>query len=71
MTRKDYELLARVFASTNPYRRDSVWSDRDVEDRRVAYAQWERTVRSLCDALEADNPRFDRSRFQYAATAPR
>lgn len=58
MTRKDYELLAATFAATKP--------DPDT----AMYRQWERDIRAVSDALQAENPRFDRGRFQYAATAP-
>jgi hypothetical protein len=66
MTRKDYELLAHVFAETKPVQ----MSHQTDEEQHLRYGQWERTIRALCDALEADNPRFNRSLFQYAATEP-
>lgn len=58
MTRKDYELLAGVFARTRP----------NPDDDEAGYAAWETTIRALCDALENDNPAFNRMRFQFAAT---
>lgn len=51
MTRKDYELLARVIAN-------AWYSSRDYK---------ESIANDLADKLEADNPRFDRERFLIAA----
>lgn len=77
MTRKDYELLAEVFAKTKPTLEDFTTTSPDGQNTLVdhikytaAYGAWERTIRALCDALEGDNPRFSRGVFQYAATAP-
>lgn len=53
MTRKDYELIARVLSNF-------VGDGGDVIDRdALAY--------DLADALGADSPRFDRERFLIAA----
>lgn len=61
MTRRDYELIAGVFATTEAVCArsawDAVWRDRT----RVANA--------MADALAADNPRFDRARFLAACGA--
>ncbi len=65
MTRKDYELLEQVFATTKPTPEQFP----DEAQWRVLYSQWEMDIRTLCDALAAANPRFDRGRFQYAATS--
>jgi hypothetical protein len=65
MTRKDYELLANTFAKTKPTPEQFP----DEAQWRVLYSQWEMDIRTLCDALGAANPRFDRGRFQYAATS--
>jgi phytoene dehydrogenase-like protein len=56
MTRKHYIALAAALAATRP------------EDG-PAYDAWCAVVVAICDVLAADNPRFDRGRFQYAATA--
>lgn len=53
MTRKDYELIAKVL-------RDFVGDGGDVIDRdQIAY--------KLASALAQDNPRFNRLRFLVAA----
>ncbi len=51
MTRKDYELLARVIAN-------AWYSSRDYKESIAS---------DLADKLEADNPRFNRERFLIAA----
>lgn len=83
MTRKDYELLAAAFAKTKPTEEQfttrtpasmvAQYGDNSMFDGisyKAAYGAWETTIRALCDALEGDNPRFNRGLFQYAATAP-
>lgn len=77
MTRKDYELLAAAFAKTKPTLDDFTKTSLDGKNTLVdhikwgaAYGAWETTIREVCDALETDNPRFDRGRFQFAATKP-
>lgn len=64
MTRRDYELLAAVFAATKP---DPTGMSNEAYSH--TYWQWERDVRVLCDRLERDNPHFDRNLFQFKATA--
>lgn len=78
MTRKDYELLAGVFAKTRPTEAQFTTTSADGNNTmfdgisyKASYGAWETTIRALCDALQADNPAFDRSRFQFAATTPR
>jgi hypothetical protein len=59
MTRKDYRLIADALR-TAPLRPDSPredWSQRTADYLTCAVA----------DALAADNPRFDRTRFLAAA----
>ena len=56
MTRKDYVVLARALSLTKPKHDDG-------EPR----AQWEHDLTVVCNALAADNPRFDRTRFLQAA----
>jgi hypothetical protein len=53
MTRKDYELIAEVIATSWHYSQDS------MEDLAYRFA----------DLLEEDNPRFDRHRFLVACGA--
>lgn len=65
MTRRDYELLAEVFAATRPD--PNAMSN---EAYSHTYWQWERDIRVLCDRLSAENPRFDRTQFQFNATNP-
>lgn len=65
MTRSDYILLAKAFARTMP-----VWLPGDPRGSYEAkYEQWEVDVKSMCNELEAQNPNFDRTLFQYNATA--
>jgi hypothetical protein len=77
MTRKDYKLLAAVFAKSKPTLEDftttSAVGDNTFTDHikyDAAYAQWSKDVIATCNALEEVNPRFSRSVFQYLATAP-
>jgi hypothetical protein len=56
MTRKDYQLIADTFAKFGKIRdldQSINWSGADL-------------ARNLADALQADNPRFDRARFLEA-----
>jgi hypothetical protein len=53
MTRKDYQLIAEVFANFGQM----------IELEETIGAD---IARNLADALEADNPRFDRHRFLVA-----
>jgi hypothetical protein len=75
MTRKDYVLLAEAFRQSRPDNRLS--SPEDAEDevhnaaRRAAYDTWVDIILAVSNALQEDNPAFDRMRFQYAATKPR
>ena len=53
MTRKDYAIIAEAIASIAP---------RDFTEAKFQA----RIVDALTDALEAQNPRFERGRFQAA-----
>ncbi len=53
MTRKDYQLIAQVFANVGEMVELSETIGADL-------------ARNLADALQADNPRFDRARFLEA-----
>jgi hypothetical protein len=53
MTRKDYQLIAQVFANVGEIVELSETIGADL-------------ARNLADALQADNPRFDRARFLEA-----
>lgn len=55
MTRKDYERLAAELAEQY----------RDMTDPAEVRGFWA-AVCTVCDALERDNPRFDRNRFTDA-----
>lgn len=59
MTRKDYRTIALALAHAKPTL---------SEQTRDAMRAWERTVRTIADSLEADNPRFDVARFANACT---
>jgi hypothetical protein len=53
MTRKDYQLIAQVFANVGEMVELSETIGADL-------------ARNLADALQTDNPRFDRARFLEA-----
>lgn len=59
MTRKDYELIASIIkrARTNAH----------AEHRSMSTLL--AVTAMFCDALEADNPNFDRGKFQRACMA--
>ena len=68
MTRKDYELIARVFA--HYYEADrinaayNVLHDRPPSDAEIARAtRLECIVETLCNDLQKENPRFNRKTF--------
>jgi hypothetical protein len=54
MTKKDYELIARVFQLT-----------RHVEGTH-SYEQWKKTVVAMANALKSDNSRFNFTTFYKA-----
>ena len=56
MTRKDYQLISEVFAKFGKIQQLDQSIDWTGED----------LARNLTDALQADNPRFDRARFLTA-----
>lgn len=62
MTRKDYELLAgalrKVKPTCDPNEGGDAFASRQLE--------WAACCLSIADALEGDNPRFDRARFLSA-----
>ena len=62
MTRKDYEILAAALRRTHPG--EPAHGSSGVERRLTQFGI---TTRSIADALQADNPRFDRKRFYAAA----
>lgn len=68
MQRRDYILLARVFADTRPRSNLEINS---AETTAILYMQWAKDVIALCDMIEAGNSRFDRQLFQYACTGNR
>jgi hypothetical protein len=57
MTRKDYELIARVLREKRPETRGLGLLDQQM---------WHGIVTAMADALPATNPDFDRSRFLRA-----
>ena len=66
MTRKDYAVIAEALASVKPKSTEALVTTVPDEWRGRLY-QWHDTLAALRDALQADNPRFDRSRFIAAA----
>lgn len=62
MSRKDYVKLAAAFAETEPPIGDGGSCD------RYGYETWAEALSAVADVLAADNPRFDRMRFYYAAS---
>lgn len=61
MTRKDYVLIAGALART----REGYAANWDPNLFRACND----TARSVADALQADNPRFNRTKFMEAAKA--
>jgi hypothetical protein len=63
MTRKDYVNIATAIRSTQERIRESVgaWMTKDVREAQLRGVR--RTAAHICDALAADNPRFDAARF--------
>ena len=56
MTRKDYRRIADAMLASKPA---PYWDANK-------HAQYKVSVSRLCDALQADNPRFDRQKFMQA-----
>ena len=67
MTAKDYRALAAALARTRPDPKVYQWEGvtNTVTDG-ISRGLWDRTRDAIADALAADNPRFDRSRFVTA-----
>lgn len=62
MTRKHYEAIAAAIRAARP--KEGEWNDTDA-----ARHTWERTVTSVANALQQDNPKFDYWRFRAACYA--
>jgi len=62
MSRKDYELLARAMGEAEAGARRGAKGEHRVH---VA-AAYGRAMGTLCDALAADSPRFNKARFAHA-----
>lgn len=58
MSKKDYDLIAGVFAGTRPNNGNTRLED-----------QWTFDVRAMADALAAANPKFQRDKFFKACEA--
>lgn len=67
MTRKDYVLIAVSLAAVRPRPSDVNGSPDWASEHMGRVLQWRTDRAVIANALEADNPRFDRVRF-YAAT---
>ena len=55
MTKKDYEALAQALAMTKP----EIYLGAEL-------GQWRTDVQAIADALQYDNPRFNRAKFLEA-----
>ncbi len=63
MTKKHFELIAEVLRN----RADAINnSSATNEEKHYALFELRNTMYHLCDEFEAENPRFDRSRFYQA-----
>ena len=58
MTRKDYAFLAADLASCRPY-----IAKRSTREQRACYDVWHRARWAVVQALQADNPSFDKDKF--------
>jgi hypothetical protein len=61
MTRKDYELIAYAIKLSE--------RTGGVHVQTPEWVQWHDTADCIADALQGDNPRFDRARFLAACGA--
>jgi len=75
MTRKDYVAIAAALAASRPTIEQFTTTSavgHNTFTNSIAYnaadVGWTAAVIGISNALEADNPRFDRARFQAAAT---
>lgn len=67
MTRRDYVALAGALASVRPDPVVSEWNGTvNTFTDQIARERWTRTRDAIADVLRADNPRFDRERFNAA-----
>lgn len=70
MTKKDFELIARVIRADAAHTRDDGTLETDYKSMpawmRGAYDQWNTLALNMADALATTNPRFDRARFLQA-----
>ena len=62
MTRQNYELLARAMGEAEAAARRG----KKGEHRVHVAAAYGRAMSTLCNALAADSPRFNRARFMHA-----
>lgn len=62
MTRKDYVALARAFYRSRPID----VGQRSADAAQASLATWLESVEYVSHVLAADNPRFDRARFERA-----
>jgi hypothetical protein len=61
MTKKDYVIIAEALALTVSRANKTI---RDKRDFRVAHAVLSDVVDDVAQALQRDNPRFDKERFR-------
>lgn len=59
MTRKDHKVLAAALLAARP-------SYGNTKVERAFILQWEECVAQIALALQQDNPRFDRAKFNEA-----
>lgn len=65
MTRKDYVLLATTMRSMRPINYEAYTKETEYRKQQqyTAVQQWRGTCLALATELQADNSRFNRSRF--------
>ena len=63
MTRKDYEVIAKAIYGSLIQSGKLSWQDHYFDQFRM-------TARHVANALERDNPRFEREKFLMACGAP-
>ena len=62
MTRKDYVAIAEAFRSSRP----NISAIADADVAYGAETAWRNSRNAVANVLAADNPRFDRTRFNKA-----
>jgi len=63
MTRKDYILIARIIHDNAHRQNEAMYGLSEPSERRLTRYL---IARDFADALQADNPRFNRNKFMQA-----